>query len=62
MGAGRIERGAHRVRFGGSRPDGRRIEGKAALIEFWRGWFVRNSDARFDAEEVIVSESRATVP
>ena len=41
-------------------PDGRRIEGKAAVIEFWRGWFVRNSDARFDAEEVIVSGSRAT--
>jgi ketosteroid isomerase-like protein len=21
-------------------PDGRRIEGKAAVVEFWRGWFV----------------------
>jgi len=42
-------------------PDGRRIEGKAAVIEFWRGWFVRNADARFEAEEVIVSGSRATV-
>src|ERR1700694_3030925 len=27
-------------------PDGRRIEGKAAVVEFWRGWFVRNPDAR----------------
>jgi ketosteroid isomerase-like protein len=22
-------------------PDGRRIEGKAAVVEFWRGWFVQ---------------------
>jgi ketosteroid isomerase-like protein len=42
-------------------PDGRRVEGKAAVVEFWRGWFVRNPDARFEAEEVIVSGSRATV-
>lgn len=42
-------------------PDGGRIEGKAAVVEFWRGWFVRNADARFEAEEVIVSGSRATV-
>jgi len=42
-------------------PDGRRVEGKAAVIEFWRGWFARNSDARFEAEEVIVSGNRATV-
>jgi len=42
-------------------PDGRRIEGKAAVVEFWRGWFFRNPDARFDAEEVIVSGNRATV-
>ena len=42
-------------------PDGRRIEGKAAVVEFWRGWFVRNPDARFEAEEVIVSRTRATV-
>ena len=42
-------------------PDGRRIEGKAAVVEFWRGWFARNPDARFEAEEVIVSGNRATV-
>jgi ketosteroid isomerase-like protein len=42
-------------------PDGRRIEGKAAVVEFWRGWFVRNPDASFEAEEVIVSGNRGTV-
>jgi len=42
-------------------PDGRRIEGKPAAVEFWRGWFVRNPDARFEAEEMIVSGNRATV-
>jgi len=42
-------------------PDGRRIEGKAAVAEFWRGWFVRNPDARFEAEEVIVSGNQAVV-
>jgi len=42
-------------------PDGRRIEGKAAVVEFWRAWFAHNADARFDAEEIIVGGSRATV-
>lgn len=42
-------------------PDGRRIQGKSAVVEFWRGWFSRNSDAHFDAEEIIVSGNRATV-
>jgi ketosteroid isomerase-like protein len=42
-------------------PDGRRIEGKAAVMEFWRGWFARNHEARFDAEEIIVSGDRAVV-
>jgi hypothetical protein len=36
-------------------PDGRRIEGKAAVVEFWRAWFLRNPDAQFEAEDVIVS-------
>jgi ketosteroid isomerase-like protein len=31
------------------------------VVEFWRVWFARNADARFEAEEVIVSGSRATV-
>jgi ketosteroid isomerase-like protein len=42
-------------------PDGRRIEGKAAVAQFWKDWFARNSDARFDAEEIIVSGDRAVV-
>ncbi len=42
-------------------PDGRRIDGKAAVIDFWRGWFARNSDAHFDAEEIIITGNRAVV-
>ena len=42
-------------------PDGRRIEGKAAVVEFWRSWFTRNLDAVFEAEDVIVSGDRAVV-
>ncbi len=42
-------------------PDGTRIEGKAAVVEFWRGWFARNADAHFDAEDTIVSGNRAVV-
>ena len=42
-------------------PDGQRIEGKAAVVAFWRDWFMRNSDARFEAEEIIVSGDRAVV-
>jgi ketosteroid isomerase-like protein len=42
-------------------PDGRRIEGKAAVVEFWRTWFPRNVDAVFEAEDVIVSGDRAVV-
>jgi ketosteroid isomerase-like protein len=42
-------------------PDGRRIEGKAAVTEYWRGWFARNADAKFDTEEVIVSGNKVIV-
>ena len=42
-------------------PDGHRIEGKAAVLDFWRSWFARNSGARFDAEEIFVSGNRAVV-
>jgi ketosteroid isomerase-like protein len=42
-------------------PDGRRVEGKAAVLTFWREWFVRNPDARFETEEIIVSGDRAVV-
>src|SRR5690349_10285614 len=42
-------------------PDGNRIEGKAKVVEFWRGWFARNPDAQFEAEDLIVSGDRAVV-
>ena len=42
-------------------PDGRRIQGKAAVIAYWREWFARNPGARFEAEEIIVSGDRAVV-
>jgi ketosteroid isomerase-like protein len=42
-------------------PDGRRIEGRSAVAEFWRGWFARNAGAQFEAEETIVSGDRAVV-
>ena len=42
-------------------PDGRRIEGRAAVLEFWRRWFARNPDAVFEAEDMIVAGDRATV-
>ena len=42
-------------------PDGQRIEGKTAVVAFWRGWFARNSDAKFETEEMIVSGGRAVV-
>jgi ketosteroid isomerase-like protein len=42
-------------------PDGRRIEGQAAVVAFWREWFTRNPDAVFEAEDVIVSGDRAVV-
>ena len=42
-------------------PDGRRIEGRAAVTEYWRGWFARNADASFEAEEAIVSGNKVVV-
>jgi ketosteroid isomerase-like protein len=42
-------------------PDGRRIEGKTAVVAFWREWFTRNPDARLEAEDVIVTGDRAVV-
>jgi ketosteroid isomerase-like protein len=42
-------------------PDGRHVGGKAAVVEFWREWFLRNADAQFETEEMIVSGNRATV-
>lgn len=42
-------------------PDGRRFDGRAAVVDLWREWFARNPDARFEAEEIIVSGNRAIV-
>jgi ketosteroid isomerase-like protein len=42
-------------------PNGRRLEGKAAVVDWWREWFMRNAHARFEVEEMIVSGNRATV-
>jgi ketosteroid isomerase-like protein len=42
-------------------PDGQRIEGRAAVVEFWRRWFAHNAGAVFEAEEVIVTGDRAVV-
>lgn len=42
-------------------PDGRRIEGKAPVVAYWREWFARNPGAAFEAEEMIVSGDRAVV-
>jgi ketosteroid isomerase-like protein len=42
-------------------PDGLRIEGKDAVVQFWREWFARNSDSVFEAEEIFVSDDRAIV-
>ncbi|HLQ76534.1 MAG TPA: nuclear transport factor 2 family protein [Terriglobia bacterium] len=45
----------------GPPPDGLRIEGKAAVVQFWREWFIRNTDSIFEAEDTIVSGDRAVV-
>jgi len=42
-------------------PDGRRIEGKAAVVAHWRAWFARNTDASFEAEDTIVAGDRVVV-
>jgi ketosteroid isomerase-like protein len=44
-----------------SAPDGRRVEGKTAVVAYWRSWFARNAEAAFEAEDVIVSGDRAVV-
>jgi len=42
-------------------PDGKRVSGKDEVVAFWRAWFARNPDARFEAEDLIVSADRAVV-
>ncbi|HYO82705.1 MAG TPA: nuclear transport factor 2 family protein [Bryobacteraceae bacterium] len=37
------------------------MEGKTAVVAFWREWFARNRDAKFENEEMIVSGDRAVV-
>ncbi len=45
----------------GPPPDGARYVGKAAVVGFWEKWLAANPDARFEAEEVIVSGDRSVV-
>lgn len=42
-------------------PDGKRIEGKAAVVQFWREWFARNQDATFETGDMFVDGDRAAV-
>jgi len=42
-------------------PDGLRIEGRTAVVQYWRDWFSRNSDSTFEAEDTIVCGDRAVV-
>jgi ketosteroid isomerase-like protein len=42
-------------------PDGRRIEGKAAVVAHWREWFSRNAGASFEAEDTIAAGNRVVV-
>jgi len=42
-------------------PDGMRIEGREAVVQFWRDWFSRNSGSTFEAEDMIVCGDRAVV-
>jgi ketosteroid isomerase-like protein len=42
-------------------PDGTRIVGKAAVAAYWEKWFVNNPDAKFEAEDIVVSGDRCTV-
>lgn len=42
-------------------PDGKRYEGKQAVVAFWERWFAANPDARFEAEEIVTAGDRAVV-
>lgn len=42
-------------------PDGLRIQGRDAVVQFWRDWFLRNSDSTFEAEDMFVCGDRAVV-
>jgi len=42
-------------------PDGRRIEGKAAVVAHWREWFARNAGARFETENTFAAADHVVV-
>lgn len=42
-------------------PDGLRLEGKAAVKEYWIAFFDRSPDARFETEEIFADEHRCVV-
>jgi ketosteroid isomerase-like protein len=42
-------------------PDGRRLQGRADVVAYWRAWFARNPDALFEAEDIIVAGDRVVV-
>lgn len=42
-------------------PDGTRLEGAAAVREFWQKFFTNSPDAYFEAEEVFAVENRCVV-
>lgn len=42
-------------------PDGERFEGQKAVRRFWEEFFASSPDARFEAEELVVSGDRAVL-
>ena len=42
-------------------PDGTRIEGAAAVREFWEKFFANSPDAFFEAEDIFAAGDRCTV-
>ena len=42
-------------------PDGERVAGKSAVVEFWRTLMAKNADGSFEAEDTIVAGDRVTV-
>lgn len=42
-------------------PDGARYVGQAAMRGFWEKWLAANPDARFEAEQTIISGDRGIV-
>lgn len=42
-------------------PDGERIEGQAAVRQYWERFFARSPAARFETEEIFASGDRCVV-